>query len=95
MLFGAIVGAAIHLFDSHRVRGGIFSTVLVGMVGAVVGGIGATILFNTPVFEGVLSDARIATTIVVLFFSILVADMFRAIFTKIRHRRNRKMRLSK
>ena len=46
-LYGLIAGFIVHLFDPKNVKGGIFSTLLLGLLGAVFGGFLATALFGS------------------------------------------------
>ena len=51
LLFGGIIGLTIHLFDPHRVRGGVFSSLFMGMLGAFLGGIIASSIFSQPLIS--------------------------------------------
>lgn len=55
LLFGGIIGLTIHLFDPHKIRGGAFSSLFMGMLGAMLGGLFAAVFssesfisLNTP-----------------------------------------------
>ena len=45
-VFGLLIGAVIHWIDPGDVRGGVFGTLILGILGALLGGFLAKALFN-------------------------------------------------
>ena len=80
MLFGAIIGACVHLLDSGRVKGGIFSTMLLGIVGALLGGIISTTFLDKGFLS--LTTAGLAVAVIV---SVVLALFARVIFRQRDH----------
>ena len=48
-IYGLIIGLIVHLLDRKDVRGGIISTMLLGIVGSIMGGLFAVLLFGKAV----------------------------------------------
>jgi uncharacterized membrane protein YeaQ/YmgE (transglycosylase-associated protein family) len=49
VIFGFIVGFIIHLIDNRDVRGGVVSTTLTGILGALIGGFLSNAIFGVGV----------------------------------------------
>jgi len=74
-LFGAVVGFIIHLLDRNQIRRGVFSTVVLGIAGALFGGFISTLLFGTSFLSlGILS------MITAIVGGIVVVTLSRAVF---------------
>lgn len=72
--FGIISGMIAHLIDPQNVRGGFFATVLIGVIGAMIGGFFASALFGIT-----LSGFNITSFAVAIAGSLLVAFVYRSV----------------
>jgi uncharacterized membrane protein YeaQ/YmgE (transglycosylase-associated protein family) len=77
ILFGVSVGIVAHLIDTKPVRGGIMGAMVLGAVGAVIGGFVANILFG---IQGVEFD--LSSLIFAISASLLIVFIHRSAFTK-------------
>jgi len=77
LLFGAVIGAIIHLIDSGRVKGGIFSTVILGMMGALFGGFVST-LFLDKAFLTLITAGLAVAIIASIHLAVFARVIFRS-----------------
>ena len=73
LLFGAISALLVRLFDK-RPNGGVFTTILLGMLGALSGGLLAVSLLQAPLLN--------ATIILSAFFGGIILSVIARIFLK-------------
>lgn len=76
LLFGLTIGYIVHLFDDSEVKGGVFGTVLTGIVGALIGGFLSYRLFGTGI-TGFNIYSLIIATIGAFIFTIIERVVFR------------------
>jgi len=67
IIFGLIVGIIAHLIDPKNVRGGIVGTVLTGVIGALLGGFLANLIFGVGVTGFNLTSFIIAVALILAF----------------------------
>ena len=74
MIFGMIIGAIATILDKKQQEGGALGAVLLGVVGAILGGLLANLLFGTPLggFNPIALLTAIGGAIVVLFAGRLI-----------------------
>lgn len=77
MIFGAVAGFIAHAVDTQDVKGGLSSTMLIGILGALVGGAASTMLFGDYLFKFDLVNFTLAIS-----FTILALLIQRSIFIK-------------
>ncbi len=68
-LFGMIVGMIVNTVDPAPNKGGLFGTLLVGVAGALVGGLAANLIFGSGLlhFDPISFFIAIAGSLAVLF----------------------------
>lgn len=68
--FGVMIALIVHLFDPHKVKGGLFSTLKPAIAGSLLGGILATILNIKPLItiniQGIILAIMISLSLVLL-----------------------------
>jgi uncharacterized membrane protein YeaQ/YmgE (transglycosylase-associated protein family) len=78
IVFGVMIALIVHLFDPHKIKGGLFSTLKPAITGSLLGGIMASILHIKPLitinFEGIILAIAISLILVLI------------VRTKLRHR---------
>lgn len=74
MIFGIIIGTIATILDKKQQEGGALGAILLGIVGAVLGGLLANLLFGTPLggFNPVALLVAIGGAITVLFAGKLI-----------------------
>lgn len=75
IIFGFIAGFIVHLVDPTDARGGILATVILGILGAIVGGFLSSLLLGTAIV-GFSFQGLIAAVIGGLVLSILARLIF-------------------
>jgi len=90
LLFGAVVGLVIHLLDPARVRGGVSSTLLLGVAGALFGGFLATVIIGRSLISFSIPGLALA-----LIGGIVLGMISRWIFRERKHIKTSTMRLRK
>ena len=75
-VFGLIVGYIVHLIDPQDVRGGILGTVIIGLIGAWVGGVLSSFIFGSS-FVGYSLQGFVTAIIGGLIFSAVYRFLFR------------------
>lgn len=88
VLFGLVIGSVVHLFDPGEVKGGIFATLGLGILGAVLGGLAATF-----VYQKVISGINFQYFAITIITSLVVAVIYRLIFRDRNHIRTINMKL--
>lgn len=76
IIFGGIAGLIAHLADTERVDGGVVTSVGIGVLGALFGGVVAHFLFGDSLF---LLDASSIT--LALSLTILALLVYRTVFS--------------
>jgi uncharacterized membrane protein YeaQ/YmgE (transglycosylase-associated protein family) len=74
LIFGLITGVTAHLLDSSEARGGLLGTVLLGILGAMVGGLLANLIFGAN-----LTGFSLVSFVVAILGSLLLLFVQRAV----------------
>ncbi len=88
VLFGLVVGSLVHLLDPGEIKGGIFMTIGLGILGAVAGGLLSSVLFNTAI-----SGINFQNFAIAVIGGIILAVISRLIFRNRNHIKTINMKL--
>lgn len=80
LVFGFLAGLIVHLLDPGDVRGGFFGTTLLGILGAIVGG-----LLSRAFFGVNYAGLNVRGFITAVIGSLLLAFIYRLFFRKNEH----------
>jgi len=86
-LFGLIVGLVVHLFDKGNTKGGIFTALGAGVVGALLGGFFASFVLEPS------SAYNLQNVLISIVGGIILVIMFKQIFKDKNHIKTIKMKL--
>ena len=64
LVIGAVTGLLVYLFSSRRIRGGLFGNLLVGIIGALIGGYLVTAATHADVTRSTLTWGILVTSLV-------------------------------
>lgn len=64
IVIGAVAGLSVYLFSSRRLRGGMFGNLLVGIIGALIGGYLVTSATHADVMRAALTWGILVTSLV-------------------------------
>lgn len=79
VLFGVAAGVVAHISDEREAAGGVLGAMMLGILGAVGGGIVATFLFGIPL---VSVSFDLVSFIIAIVGSILLLLVHRTVFVK-------------